>query len=89
MATTLPLRRRALVATGTAVVAAAGLIGATAVAASADPAALNRSPCSVTLDRVLSWPGEIPTPDGLVRHFSDAFDSYLSSLPECAAPPGG
>jgi hypothetical protein len=80
-------RRRVLLMAATSV-AAAGLVGGTAVAASADPPALDPPSCTTTLARSHGWPGEIPTEDGLVPRFSDAYYSYLLTLPECQDRPG-
>jgi hypothetical protein len=71
---------RALLVAG----AAASLIAGSAVAASADPPGVDPPSCAATLARVHGWPGEISTADGPVTVFSDAFYSYLASLPECS-----
>jgi hypothetical protein len=87
MRTRLCIRRRLVVAAGTSL-AVVGVVGGTAVTAGADPPALDPPSCTTTLARAHSWPGPIPTEDGLAPHFSDAFYSYLASLPECASGTG-
>src|SRR3954471_14135744 len=80
MSTVLSHRGRALLVVG----AAAGLVAVPAIAAAADPPGLDPPTCASTLARVDAWPGSIPTPDGPVHVFSDAYDSYLSQLPVCS-----
>jgi hypothetical protein len=81
MGTVLSRRGRALLVVG----AAAGLVAVPAIAAAADPPGLDPPTCASTLARVDAWPGSIPTPDGPVHVFSDAYDSYLSRLPVCSS----
>ena len=74
-------RSRALLVAGVA----AALVGVPAVAAFADPPGIDPPSCAQTLQRVHQWPGTISTAHGTVTLVSDAYDSYLSRQPECAA----
>jgi hypothetical protein len=74
---------RALLVAGAVAGLVAGSVGVTTVAA-ADPPGLDPPSCATTLARVHSWPGQIVTADGPVSVYSDAFESYLSSLPACS-----
>jgi hypothetical protein len=65
---------------------AAGVLMAGAVSgvAAADPPALDRDPCSVAIAAAGVWPGTYDTAHHQYRLVSDAYDSYLSSQPECS-----
>jgi hypothetical protein len=73
-----PLQRTAVLTTSLA--ATAGLVLFGPSPASADPPSLNVDPCEQTLLLAAEWPST--SADGS-RHFSDAFDSYLSRQPAC------
>jgi hypothetical protein len=55
-------------------------------AASADPPALNRTPCADLLALAAVWPGDMETPRGTVRLVSDAYVRYLEAQPPCTSP---
>ena len=65
---------------------AAGVLMAGAVSgvAAADPPALDRDPCSVTIAAAGVWPGTLDVQHHQYRLVSDAYDSYLSRQPECS-----
>jgi hypothetical protein len=69
-------------------VLAGGLVASTASIATADPPALNVTPCGSPLASADTWPGTLATPGGEVRLVSDAFVSYLARQPECTATGG-
>ncbi len=75
-----PIRRTA----AAFLVTAAALVAVAPVAA-AHPPEMN-IPCALLLARAAEWPGTTQTPDGPIRLFSDAYNSYLSSQPVCARP---
>jgi hypothetical protein len=72
--------RRAVVTLATGVLVA----GAVSGIAAADPPALNRDACSVTIGAAGVWPGTLDTDHHQYRLVSDAYDSYLSGQPECS-----
>ncbi len=82
-ARTLPIRRTAV----SVVAVLATLVLGPSVAA-ADPPALNRDQCSVSLARAGHWPGGMETSTGTVRFVSDAYDRYLSAQPPCSSAAG-
>jgi hypothetical protein len=67
-------------------VAAATLAAATVLAllgmtpAAAEPPAVVVDPCAELLAQAAVWPGEVAAG---TRHFSDAYDGYLSRQPAC------
>ena len=65
---------------------AAGVLMAGAVSgvAAADPPALDRDPCSVTIAAAGVWPGTLDVEHHQYRLASDAYDSYLSRQPVCS-----
>ncbi|MGY1805570.1 hypothetical protein ACI78T_19970 [Blastococcus sp. SYSU D00922] len=77
MSTRLP--RRVLIP-----LAAAALVGGTAGIAAADPPALNRDACSVSIAAAGVWPGTLDTAHHQYRLVSDAYDSYLSRQADCS-----
>lgn len=65
--------------------ATAGLVvGAVSGIAAADPPALDRDPCSAAIAAAGVWPGTLDTEHHQYRLVSDAYNSYLSSRPECS-----
>ena len=80
MTTNRPYTKR--VVSGVVTLAAATAMAClSGTAASAEPPAVIVDPCSELLAQAAQWPGEVA--DG-TRHFSDAYDSYLSRQPVCA-----
>ena len=71
-------RRTAITLAGAALVA-----GTVSGVAAADPPALDRDACAVTIAAAGVWPGTIDTGHHEYRLVSDAYDSYLSGQPEC------
>ena len=57
-----------------------GLFGMTT--AGAEPPAVVVDPCAELLAQAAVWPGEVFAG---TRHFSDAYDSYLSRQPACSS----
>jgi hypothetical protein len=72
--------RRALVTVAGTVL----MVGAVSGIAAADPPALDRDPCSVTIAAAGVWPGTYDTGNHQYRLVSDAYDSYLARQPECS-----
>jgi hypothetical protein len=68
----------------TTVAAAVFMAGAVGGVAAADPPALDRDPCSVTIAAAGVWPGTLDVDHHQYRLVSDAYDSYLSRQPECS-----
>jgi hypothetical protein len=60
------------------------LTGTVSGIAAADPPALDRDPCAVTIAAAGSWPGTVDVADDQYRLVSDGYDSYLSRQPACA-----
>ena len=56
------------------------LLGLTTAAA--EPPAVIVDPCAELLAQAAVWPGEVFAG---TRHFSDAYDSYLSRQPACSS----
>ena len=71
-------RRTAITLAGAALLA-----GTVSGVAAADPPALNRDACAVTIAAAGVWPGTMAGDDHEYRLVSDAYDSYLSRQPEC------
>ena len=70
--------------TATVTVATALVLGGTLSGiAAADPPALNRDACAVTIAAAGVWPGTLDTAHHQYRLVSDAYDSYLSRQSEC------
>jgi hypothetical protein len=82
-ARTLPIRRTTI---SVVAVLATFVLGPSVAAA--DPPALNRDPCSVSLALAAHWPGGMETSTGTVRFVSDAYDRYLSAQPPCSSAVG-
>jgi hypothetical protein len=77
------------VRTRTPLTAAALVTGAVLLVpavAAADPPALDDRPvsCSELLTRAATFPGYVPTDDGMVHVVSDGYVSFLMRQPECA-----
>ena len=51
-------------------------------AAAAEPPAVTVDPCAELLAQAAAWPGEVAPG---TRHFSDAYDGYLSRQPVCSS----
>ena len=60
------------------------MAGAVSGIAAADPPALDRDPCAVTIAAAGIWPGTLDAAHHQYRLVSDAYDSYLSRQPECS-----
>ena len=58
-----------------------GMVGGVAAA---DPPALNRDECAVTIAAAGVWPGTLDTAHHQYRLVSDAYDSYLVGQADCS-----
>ena len=72
--------RTATVTIATAVLLTGSLSGI----AAADPPALNRDACAVTIGAAGVWPGTYDTDHHQYRLVSDAYDSYLAKQADCS-----